>query len=242
MMERETSDEKQNMKKQLVSGILSVLVALGVAAPAYADLSASAASTRGFYGGVSMRDAGTEGRGLNFGSATSVWTRFTAPTIDDTSSRSLVFGGYRWSNDVAVEAAFNSSDKYALRSPAITPGRGGVGLALGSASAGLADVHARSWNMDVYTSWAFYKAFALYGRFGIGQADSTPLFTGTSLTNGADPRRFRDGVNYGVGLRYDMNSSLGLRLEYARFGRFAGDAGSALPESDQLTFGVQFRF
>jgi long-subunit fatty acid transport protein len=96
--------------------------------------------------------------------------------------------------------------------------------------------------MDVYTSWAFYKALARYGRLGVGQAETTPLFNGAGLTIGADPRRLRDGVNYGVGLRYDVNPSLGLRLEYARFGRFAGDVGSTLPESDKVTFGVQFRF
>ena len=50
------------------------------------------------------------------------------------------------------------------------------------------------------------------------------------------------GVNVGVGLRYDMNSALGLRVEYARFGRFAGEVGTGLPESDQVSFGVQLRF
>jgi len=230
------------MKRQFVTGILSALLAAGAAAPAYADVTASAAALRGFYGGALLREAGADNAGISIGPATSGWTRFTAPTTDDTASRSLIFGGYRWNNDVAIEAAFNSSDKYALRSPAIGAGRGGVGLTLGTGAAGLADVHSRTWNMDVYTSWAFYKNLALYGRLGYAQADGTPLFTGAGLTGGTDPRRLRDGVNYGVGLRYDMNSSLGLRLEYARFGRFTGDGSSTLPESDQLTFGVQFRF
>jgi opacity protein-like surface antigen len=110
------------------------------------------------------------------------------------------------------------------------------------AAAGLADVHARTWNVDVYTSWAFYKSLALYGRLGVAQADSAPLFAGASLTPGTDPRRLRDGVNYGVGLRYDMNRALGLRLEYARFGRFSVDTGSLAPDSDQLTLGLQYRF
>jgi long-subunit fatty acid transport protein len=53
----------------------------------------------------------------------------------------------------------------------------------------------------------------------------------------------RDGVNYGVGVRYDLTPALGLRLEYARFPRFAGEsAAGALPDSDQVQFGMQFRF
>jgi hypothetical protein len=41
-----------------------------------------------------------------------------------------------------------------------------------------------------------------------------------------------------------MTQSLGLRLEYSRFGRFAGESAASglLPESDQVTVGVQFRF
>jgi hypothetical protein len=40
-----------------------------------------------------------------------------------------------------------------------------------------------------------------------------------------------------------MKSALGLRLEYGRFGRFAGEVGTGVPsESDQVIFGVQFRF
>jgi hypothetical protein len=43
-------------------------------------------------------------------------------------------------------------------------------------------------------------------------------------------------------MRYDMNSALGLRVEYARFGRFAGEIGTSLPDTDQVSVGVQFRF
>jgi hypothetical protein len=39
-----------------------------------------------------------------------------------------------------------------------------------------------------------------------------------------------------------MNAALGLRLEYSRFGRFAGEIGTSIPESDQVMLGVQFKF
>jgi long-subunit fatty acid transport protein len=75
---------------------------------------------------------------------------------------------------------------------------------------------------------------------GYGQSETIPAFSTTPLYG--DSRRLRDGMNVGVGLRYDMNSALGLRVEYARFGRFAGELGSSLPETDQVSFGVQLRF
>jgi opacity protein-like surface antigen len=84
---------------------------------------------------------------------------------------------------------------------------------------------------------------SLYGRLGYAQTETRPMFAGASLVPG-DLRRQRDGVNYGVGLRYDMTQSLGLRVEYARFGRFIGEGANSgpLPETDQVRIGVQFKF
>ena len=197
------------------------------------------AAPTGFYGGVSLRDHAAESAGIALGPASSVWNRYVAPVADDSSPRSLVFGGYRWRNDVAVEASFNSVDQYALRPDALGS-RGGVGLSFGS-NEGLGQLTTRSWNVDVFTSWTFHRALALYGRVGYGQSETLPSF-GAASPAVQDSRRLRDGVNVGLGMRYDMNSALGLRVEYARFGRFAGEIGTSLPETDQVSVGVQLRF
>jgi opacity protein-like surface antigen len=229
------------INKQLLAA-LSSFAFVGLCAPAWGADSDASAPAAGFYGGLSMRDRGADAMGLQTGTASSTLTRFTAPATDDNAARALVFGGYRWRNDVAVEAAFSSIDKYALRPSEAAPAGRGVGLGIGAGTLGLSDVQSRSWNVDVYTSWAFYRTFSLYGRLGYAQAEVAPLFAGASLTSGVDPRRSRDGMNYGVGLRYDIKSDLGLRLEYARFGRFGIDVSSVLPETDQVSLGVQFRF
>ncbi len=226
------------MKIQRIATFISILLALGVATSVQADDRLDGVAT-GFYGGVSMRDRARDTSGVAFGATSSVWNRYVAPTADDASPRALVFAGYRWSNDIAVEASFNSVDKYALRPTDAIGGRG-VGLSFGSGT-GLGDPQNRSWNFDVFTSWTFYRAFALYGRFGYAQSETIAL-AGAPSPGVSDVRRLRDGVNYGLGLRYDMNSALGLRLEYGRFGRFAGEFGNGLPETDQVTFGVQLRF
>jgi opacity protein-like surface antigen len=218
---------------------------LGLAAPAWSADSPATAGTTGFYGGVSIRDHASESVGLKSASAPASWTLYSSPAVDDataSSTRALFFGGYRWRNDVAVEASFTSTDKYALRPADLAPARRGVGLGVSDAELGLADASSHSWNLDVYTSWAFLQRFALYGRLGYAQADAAPLLTGPSLATTIDPRRTREGVNYGLGLRYNLKSDLGLRLEYARYARFGIDTGSVMPDSDQVTFGVQYRF
>ena len=224
------------MKTQYVAAVISIILALGIVRSVQGE-DRSATLATGFYGGVSLRERGADSVGLTFGSGDVTWNRYVAPIPDDSSQRALLFGGYRWRNDVAVEASFNSVDLYALR-PA--GGRRGVGLNFAS-SAGLGDLQTRSWNVDVLTSWTFYRSLALYGRLGYGQSETNPAFAslGASMP---EVRRLRDGVNVGVGLRYDMNSALGLRLEYGRFGRFAGEIGNGLPDSDQVNFGLRLRF
>jgi opacity protein-like surface antigen len=224
--------------KQQVVGITALALAAGCGAPAFAQDPVPARSQTygmesGFYGGIALRDNAQDSGGVSLGRLTSAWSKFVAPTADESGSRTLMFGGYRWRNDVALEAAFGTAESYAL----MPYGRPGVGLSL----AGAGDTAARTWNADVYTSWNVRQSFALYGRLGYIQSDAGAGFAPT--LSSIDNRRLRDGVNYGVGLRYDVTPALGLRLEYARFGRFAGESLSGfLPESDQVQFGMQFRF
>ena len=227
------------MNNQVFARIFSSLFSLALAGGAIAA-DAQAPSPSGFYGGVSLRNAGQDGDtasvGLRLDGASSIWNRFGSPTADDNANRTLAFGGYRFANDLAVEAAIATSDRYALQ-PVLTTPRRGVGLALVPE----ADSAGKSWNVDVYTAWEFRKRMSLYGRVGYAQTEAQPTsfagFTSDVV------RRNRDGVNYGLGLRYDMTRALGLRLEYSRFARLPGEFTTGLlPENDQLQLGLQFRF
>ncbi len=224
------------VNKQILAS-LSCLALAATSAVWASEPASAAADAAGFYGGISMRGGEVRSDGVSFGPLSSVWNRFTLPVTDDTGSRALTYGGYRWANDIAVEAAFATTDRYLLR-PALPGSRRGVGLALVSDG----DAASKAWNVDVYTSWEFRKSLSLYGRLGYAQSEFQQAYVPGPGSIG-DARRSHDGVNYGLGLRYDLSRALGLRLEYARFGRLPGEiAGVGLPENDQLQLGVQFRF
>lgn len=221
--------------------ILAVLFAAAglAAAPTYAQTAAIVRGpASGFYGGVALRDDGLDSGGINFGHLASTWGRYAPPVIDDAATRrSLLFGGYRFSNDVALEGSFSTTDRRQLWQLDAAAPRG-VGLSL-APPPGLGE---HGWNADVYTAWSFLRSFSIYGRLGYAQSDGLPSYAVAALSPG-DARPLRDGVNYGVGVRYDVTRALGLRLEYARFPRFAGETVTGpLPDSDQVQFGVQFRF
>lgn len=227
------------MKKQVLAIGLCVLA--GASAPALAQLRAPAAVAgppAGFYGGVALRD-GAAGTGLQLGQLPLAWGTFGTPMTDDAPSRSLFFGGYRFGNDLALEASFATAERYALEPDRAAGRRGGVGLSLANPDT----AGSRTWNADLYTTWSVLPRFSLYGRLGYAQTDVSGNPALASLPAG-DPRRGRDGVSYGLGMRYDVNRAFGLRLEYARFGRFAGELqpSGVLPETDQVQLGVQLRF
>ena len=183
----------------------------------------------GFYGGIALRDATGE-QGVAIRDASNPWSRLAPVAAEGQASQALVYGGYRWRRDLALEAALGS-ESYRL------PGRGGVGLVLPVDD----DSANRRWNVDVQGSWAFWRSVSLYGRLGYSQSELAPLYRTSVVANPGDART-RDGLNYGVGLRYDVTRSLGVRLEYARTGLFASDVVSGTPYDDQVQFGLQFRF
>jgi opacity protein-like surface antigen len=221
--------------KQLLA--IFTLTALAAAGTVVAAEPQAPATQAGFYGGVALRDAGAETAGIDLGHVASTWGRYASPVTADAARRALVFGGYRFANDIAVEGSLSSTASYALR-PFDAASPRGVGLSL----TGAPDLAAHTWNADVYTSWSLRRRFSFYGRLGYAQSDAAPAYALAALAPG-DPRRLRDGVNYGVGVRYDVTQALGRRLEYARFPRFAGEAITGpLPDSDQVQLGMQLRF
>ena len=221
-------------KKQRIASSFAT-IALMSALPV---LAAEGDGDAGFYGGVSLRERGRDAIGLQSANAASV-ARQGATSVDDTATRALVYGGYRWRNDVAVEASLMATDMYALR-----PGDASGMHVTGNSPSGAApaDLQGRAWNLDLYTSWAFHPSFALYGRLGYAQAEHPPVPSASGLVGSGDPARLRDGVNYGLGLRYDVRSDLGLQLDYGRAGRIGGESGNLLPDLNQVRVGVQFRF
>ncbi|MCC6869545.1 MAG: outer membrane beta-barrel protein [Burkholderiales bacterium] len=219
--------------------LVSIAFVCGLAVSAAVDAAGPAATattaTPGFYGGVSLRSGSAPGQGLALGGTGSAWSHYALPSADDAGNRALAYGGYRFANDAALEVAVSTFDRYAL-APTAPGARRGVGLALVPA----ADAPGKAWNVDLYTTWELRRSLALYGRLGYAQNGSVPAPL-AGFTN--DVRRDREGMNYGVGVRYDLNSTLGLRLEYSRFARLPGEfAPGALPESDQVQVGVQYRF
>ena len=187
----------------------------------------SSAFAQGFYGGFSVRPRNVDPALALIAPGSLSWLK---PTGEEPSEQTMVYGGYRLHQALGVEAALTHSQRLGLRFDPRS-----FGLTSG-------DPTSRAWNLDVYTSWSLQPRFAVYGRVGYEQPASTlPLAPGTAAVDSIN-RRAMVGLNYGVGLRYDLNPGMGVRFEYARPYR-AGVTELARPtDADQVSVGLQFRF
>jgi opacity protein-like surface antigen len=189
------------------------------------------ACAQGFYGGFSVRPK-TADPGLALIEQQSLsWLK---PAGEEPSQQAMVYGGYRVRQDLGVEASLTHSQRLGLR---FDPKSFGF-------TAG--DTTARSWNLDVYTSWSLQPRFSVYGRLGYEQpAQAGALGLSAAIVDSAG-RRSITGLNYGLGVKYDLNPGMGVRFEWARPYR-SNVAGtmSDVPRAtdpDQLSVGLQFRF
>lgn len=190
----------------------------------------SATWAEGFYGGFNVRPKNSD-PGLALIEQQSLsWLK---PTGEELSQQAMVYGGYRLHPDVGVEAALTHSQRLGLRFDSKS-----FGLTAG-------DPTSRAWNLDVYTSWSLQPRFAVYGRVGYEQPNGTAQLTpGTSAADSASRRQIV-GLNYGVGVRYDLNPGMGVRFEWARPYHTGGTGVTDLPratDADQVSVGLQFRF
>jgi OOP family OmpA-OmpF porin len=192
-----------------------------------------------FYGGLSVGADSAAVAPASIGAARSTWTRLTAGSTGEFGGGALLYGGYRFQELplLGVEAAISG-----------TADNGRVGLRLDPSvlNGGVNEAQARNWNVDVFTNLVVNPTLAVYGRMGYGYNDvSRDAASAAATFSGTDSllRRYRDGFNYGVGLRYDLNRALGLRLEWSR-ARFGSDALTSNPpaDNDQLSIGVHYRF
>lgn len=148
----------------------------------------------------------------------------TAPLADQTLRLKL---GYKYSRYLAVESEFidvsrGTADVFA------SPGN----LTSAFRSTGYA--------VDTIATLPVWR-FSFYGRMGAYRGDLRNAFNtySTSLTgdNGVRGSRWR----YGLGMRYDITKSLGLRAEMEHYSPM-GASVPGEPESDLFSVGVSWRF
>lgn len=196
----------------------TVSIMLIAVAPLAASLGAHAqhpAGTTGFYGGIGAGRTDTD-----------IGTAGIAGSTDKKDNAWKVFGGYQFNQNFAVEGGYAD-----LGRASVVGTQGGV-----PASAAL---DSEVWQAAAVGSLPLSPQFALTGKLGLAYADTdTTGNIGGAAFGGSDTKT---APTYGLGIRYDINKSFGVRGEWERFRLGSAGLGSK-NDSDLYSVSAVFRF
>ena len=93
---------------------------------------------------------------------------------------------------------------------------------------------------DLVGNYDFNESFSLLGKLGMhrwGVNDDT-LKNAVNATNGADGFDF----TYGLGVQYNVNKDVGLRMEWERINNMGHEGTTGKIDASLITIGVVYRF
>ena len=94
-------------------------------------------------------------------------------------------------------------------------------------------------NLDVVSAFNWRSSLSVFGKVGVGRGDNRLAPEWSSPTQAALDRT---AISYGVGVRYDFTSSLGLKLELTRGTRFGMDRLRTDVDPDAVNVGIRWTF
>jgi OOP family OmpA-OmpF porin len=215
---------EKNMKFARTSGTALVALAAITSPLAMADDS-------GWYGGASVGQSRAKiddpriiGGLLQDG--------FTTNSIndDDRDTGYKLFGGYQFNPNFSLEGGYFDLGKF--------------GFTANTTPAGTlnGNIRLRGLNLDAVGFLPITEKFSAFGRVGLDYADASDSFTGTGLVDVANPDPSKRDANYklGLGLQYNFNESLGMRVEAERYR--INDAVGNKGDIDLVSVGLVYRF
>lgn len=132
----------------------------------------------------------------------------TAINVDDRNLAYKLYGGYQINENFSLEAGYFNLGQFgytATTQPA--------GTLAGK-------IKLQGINLDVVGLWPITGKFSAFGRAGLNYAEAKDSFVNTGAVDvPVDPNPSKSEVNYkaGLGIQYNFNKSLAMRLEGERY-------------------------
>jgi len=216
---------ENSMNLARASGTIG-LAALALLASPYAM-----ADDTGWYGGISIGqskakidDARIASNLLGSGLSTS------SITNDDSDTGYKIFAGYKFNKNFALEGGYFDLGKFGFAATTAGPGTLNGSIKL------------QGINLDAVGILPVGQGFSLFGRAGVNYAQARDSFSGTGPVNVSNPSPSKNDTNYnfGLGLQYDLNKSVGMRLGAERYR--VNDAVGNRGDIDLFSAGLVYRF
>ncbi len=221
------------------------------------------AQAQGFFGGIKfsspVTDAAAEGKTdakpalfapdkskisdeLALGLRVPAWERTRNMFATEQAS---VFGGVKTASGIGFGAALSQVRPTQGSIPGTAPVQSNpLPLGLFSNTFGQ-PLNPGSVGIDIYSSFDVSSKISLFGRLGLERNEVRPLQANeANLISPLAGATVRTGqsANYGVGIRFDVSPSLGVRAEYSRGLKVDRPEFSKETETDTLSLGLRWKF
>lgn len=149
----------------------------------------------------------------------------TPGSIDNSGNAFKIYMGFPITKNIGLEVGY------------MDLGKGSISGATGDTS----ETHARQvYNFDLVGNYDINESFSLFGKAGIYRwgMHSDKVVSGTRST--FDDDGFE--LTYGLGLQYNPNREVGLRLEWERFNNLGFKGTTGETDADLISIGAVYKF
>jgi OOP family OmpA-OmpF porin len=219
--------------------LLSTLLALTAAVPAGAStLSFQDPVQPGWYLGIGAGQArypGLDSHAVSGALGNSGWSS-TGSSADRAGTAWKLFGGYTFSPNLALEAAYVDLGRVDLNSTVTAV----KGSAIGATPInGHFKVNRGSY-LDAIGSWPVNDSVTVFGKLGAYSLRTELNASGNGLSTSSNTRS--TDLTFGAGLTVSLGKGLGLRGEWERFRKVGDDHLTGQTDVDLFTLGLVFSF
>lgn len=159
----------------------------------------------------------------------------TASVSDDNNGNAYkLFGGYQFNRNFAVEGGYFNLGEFGYNATTLPP-------ALPGTLSG--KIKLQGLNLDAVGMLPLGDKFSVFGRLGMQYAQAKDNFSSTGVVaTPTNPNPSKNALNYkaGLGVQYDFNRSLGMRLEAERYR--INDAINNKGDIDMYSIGLVYHF
>ena len=157
---------------------------------------------------------------------------FSASPVTGLTPQGLADSGYR------MKLGYKYSRFFAVESEYVDLGTN-AGTVFGSPTNLASPFRASGFGVDTVATVP-WRHFSFYGRLGAYTGAREVFSTNPVSLLGGDPAR-GTRLRYGLGMRYDLTKSLGIRAEMERYSPL-GSTTAGEPEADLFSVGLMWRF
>lgn len=188
---------------------------------------AAHAETHGWYGRLAAGRSTMDIEGSDIDALAAAEGLTTTSSVDDSDTAWKLFGGYRLTTNLGLEAGYAGYGTISTRSTVTAPAAGSFDI----------DLDVTAWNIDAVGIVPIGGGFELFGKLGVSMWETDASVSGVAAGTAFSGTAGDDGndVHFGLGASYRLTEAIGIRAEWERIDNDDQDL-------DAWTFGAQFNF